>query len=417
MEFVIYEIIILAFMFLSAFFSGSETLIISANKITLTTLAEKRKFGSKRALSILDNMEEALSMILIGNNIVNIAATAFIVYVGKKSFELKETEIFFVTFLQSIIFLLACEIIPKVLARANANTFLRLFSFPMVSCIFVLKPFINGSLYVSNKLKDLLDLERSNYSTQEAREEINVLFKMGEKAGIIDESHQLFIDEILTMHEISVGEIMTPTIELVSVEKKQSIKEVVKRIEKTRFSRIPVYEERVDNIIGYIFYRDLFKGKAKKIIDIMRPVVYVPVTKKIYDLYQQMMNDKNYIVFVVNEYGAVEGIVTREDIAEEVVGEIQTKDHIQEDLITKISSNKYLLTGTLNIEYFSRYFKIKIKKQGFETLAGFITYLLGYFPQEGEKIKYENIIFNIESSTEKSINKISAVINYKKMKK
>jgi putative hemolysin len=353
-------------------------------------------------------------MILIGNNIVNISATVFIVHVASTAFNLKEPEILIVPLIQSIFFLLFCEILPKIVARAEAEKLLRYLALPILFLMFMLKPFVKITLYISHKIKDIFHLKSSGYSVQKAREEINVLFKIGEQAGIIDESHQVLIDEILSLHDITVSEVMTPTIEITCVEKKQSIREVVKCIEQTRFSRIPVYEDRVDNIIGYIYYKDLFKYKKTKTVEeLMRKTAFVPVTKKIYQLYKEMKTNNKYIVFGVNEFGAVEGIVTREDIAEEVVGEIQTKDHFEEDIITKISVNKYSFNGSLDIEYFSRYFNVNIKKEGFETVAGFLTFLLGYFPVKGEKITYKNFVFIIDSSTEKSISRVSLIINKK----
>ncbi len=399
---------------MSAFFSGAETIIISASQISLSALRDNKKYGARQALYVLSNMENALGMLLIGNNIVNIAATSLVVYVATMAFKIKSSQLLFVTIIQSLIFLLICEIIPKVISRAYANNLLRILALPIIIMIFILKPLVKISLFVSNLVKKIFNYEHSEYSANKAREEINILFKLGEKAGIIDENHHTLIDEILLFHKKTVSEVMTPTIEIVSIEQKQGIRSLCRLIAETRFSRIPVYSEKIDNIVGYAYYRDFLTLKNVKIADVMRPAVYVPATKQIFSLYQEMRTNKKHLVFAVNEYGGVEGLVTREDIAEEVVGEIQTKDHFEEDLIVRESSKKFSFNGLLDIDYFSRYFNVKIEKKGFETVAGFLGFLLGYIPAEGEKIKYERILFNIDTATDKVISRISVTISYKK---
>ncbi|MGL4368291.1 MAG: transporter associated domain-containing protein, partial [Spirochaetota bacterium] len=194
-----------------------------------------------------------------------------------------------------------------------------------------------------------------------------------------------------------------------SIEVDAPVAELFSLIEKTHFSRIPVYRERVDNIIGYVYYRDIIEEEGKKIeciSDIMRKPVYVPMTKTLYSLYTEMQKKKNHIVFVVTEHGAVAGVVTREDIAEEIVGEIQTRDHPREDLVTVISDNRYLVDGTTDVDFFARMFRIKIEKKGFETVGGMVCYLFGYIPEEQEKIDFEGLTLSVDSATERAVVRI-----------
>ena len=167
----------------------------------------------------------------------------------------------------------------------------------------------------------MLNLKSARYSFISSRDDIGLLFKMGVSQGVIDEDHHEYIREILSFNEVTAHEVMTPLIDVVSIERKQSIRHCIKLIDATRFSRIPVYEDRVDNIIGYVYYRDLMDDlQIESIDDLLIKPDFVPSTKKIHDLFHMMQEKKVPIVFVVNEFGAVDGIVTKEDIAEEIVG-------------------------------------------------------------------------------------------------
>ncbi|MCP4132590.1 MAG: HlyC/CorC family transporter [bacterium] len=404
---IIYEIIIFILIVLSAFFSGAETALVSSNRLKLESFAKSGKRRARRSLRILDNIEDAMGMILIGNNVVNIAATSFIAYVAVELGRNGEWEQFAVTIVQTIVFLLLCEVSPKVVAKVKAESYLMFFSYPIRWLMFALRPLNRVSLFIPGLLKKLFKIEEGSLLPVRSRDEIDLLFRVGEKEGIIDEDHQSYISEILSFKDIAADNVMVPTIDITSVDIGCSVKNLVELITKTKFSRIPVYEGRVDNIIGYIFFRDIIKNPGiKKISEIITRPYYVPETKKISELYMEMQEKAIPVSFVVNEYGAVTGMVTHEDIAEEIVGEIQTEDHPEESLITKMDSKKYLLRGDTDIDYFNKYFSLEIEKKGFETVAGYITYELGKIPRKGEEIKLNKNKLIVEEATERSVEKV-----------
>ena len=410
LEYLYYEAVIFILIIFSAFFSGIETALISASPIKLSSIKGNGRRRAERALKIIRRIEDALGTTLIGNNISNIAATAFITFIATKAFLMNESELLIVTSVQTVIFLLTCEIVPKIIARSRAESFLMLFSLPISILITFSKPAVRVSLLFANTLRNLFNFESSHYSQIHSKDEIDILFRIGEREGVIDKNHQDFVSEFLSFHQITANEVMVPTIDIVSIEKKKGIHQLVKLIDKTRFSRIPVYEDRVDNIIGFIFFRDLLEKKEiQSIDDILQKPYYIPETKKIFELFQEMQEKKIPLVFVVNEYGGVEGIVTPEDIAEEIVGEIQTRDHPDEELIKKLSKNRYLLSGSLDIDFFQKRFGIDIEKRGFETLAGYITYMLGRIPKKGDEASFEKYKFLIEEATAKSVEKVILV--------
>ncbi len=408
MEYLIYEILIGVFILMSAIFSGTETAVTSSNSIKLRALAEKGNKLASMSINILDNIEDALSMVLIGNNFANVAATAFIVFVATKAFMFHESEVFIVTTVQTIFFLIFCEILPKTIARSRAETYLMVLSYPIYILLLIFKPAVKVSLVFSSWLKSLLNIDNLKYSVIGSRDEIGTLFKMGEKEGIIDEDHNSFVTEILSFRNLTANEVMTPTIDVFSIEEKQSIKQLIKLIDETRFSRIPVYQERVDNIIGYIHFKDFLKnGIVKNISDIVQKPYYVPSTKRISELYLEMQDNNIPLVFVVNEFGGIQGLITDEDIAEEIVGEIQTRDHPEEELIKEIKENRYLLSGSLDIDFFQKQFDVFIEKKGFETIAGFVTYRFGKIPKKGESFEYGGHIFTVFDATDRSVEKVA----------
>ncbi|MBN2039957.1 MAG: HlyC/CorC family transporter [Spirochaetes bacterium] len=418
LEYIIYHIIVAFFILSSAIFSGSETSLTSANFIALRTLSESGIKRAKKCMLLLDNIEESLSMILIGYNLANVAATSFIVFLATKAFLLDDNGVLIVTLVQMFFFLAFCEIFPKTIARSKADSFLLFFAYPLSALLIILKPAVKLSLLFSKKLKKIMNYTDTSGFLIGSRDEIGTLFQLGEKEGIIDEDHQAFVLEILSFNEITAEEIATPTIDMISVELKQSIRNLVKIIESTRFSRIPIHEERVDNIVGYIHYRDILRNrKIKKIEEIMKKPFFVPSTKRIYELFLEMQENNEPLVFVVNEFGAVEGLISYEDIIEEIVGEIQTRDHPEEILIRKVNSTRYILDGGLDVDYFNRKFGLSINKKGFSTIAGLVTYKLAKIPKKGDSFTLDNYTFTVNEVTDRSVEKVAVELSGKGKKK
>ncbi len=394
-------------MFLSFFFSGTETALLTSNRFYLESLSKTGNRRAKLSLTIIDHIEDSMGMTLIGNNIVNISSAAFITYIATTAFMLDDLALLIVTAVQTIFFLIICEVTPKVVARARADAFLMMFAYPIKILLVIMKPAVRFSLLFSGFLKSMLGITESDRRSIRSRDEIDILFKIGEEEGVINVEHHEYVSEILSFRGMTAREIMTPTIDIVSIDLEAGMRELADLIVRTRYSRIPVYSGRVDNLIGYVFYRDILKHRSmKKITEIMNKVHYVPTTKRIVALYAEMVENLIPMVFVVDEHGAVVGMVTHEDIAEEVVGEIQTRDQSEEELIVELGRGKFLLSGKMDIEYFMRSFNIHIDKKGFETLAGFLEYRVGRIPKKGDRLDHEKYTFIIDEATDRSIEKV-----------
>jgi putative hemolysin len=406
-HYMLYAVSIVMIMIILFFFSGVETALLTSDRIHLEDMSRTGSRSARRSLAILDNIENAIIMIQIAISIFQISAAAFVTYLATEAFSVDEPTLYLVVAVQTIVFLLMCELSPKIIARARAERFLMLSSYPVAFLMIVFRPLTAFGFAVSGTLKKIAHITDSGRTILKSRDEIDMLFKIGEQEGVIDEEHHVYVSEILSFRDITAREVMTPTIDIMSVELQQDIRDLIDIFARTRFSRIPVYEGRVDNLIGYVFYRDILTIRnCKRIQEVMNNVHYVPTTKKIVELYSEMLENLIPMVCVVNEYGAVVGMVTHEDIAEEIVGEIHSRDQSEEELISELGRERYLVSGKLDIEYFMKRFHVPIEKKGFETLSGFIASRMGKIPKKGDRFSYDSYTFTIEEATERSIDKV-----------
>ena len=406
----IYQLIIVFFAVASAFFSSIETAIMSSRRISIETLSKKGNSSAIRSLNILDNLEDAIGMVLISNNISNIAATAFLTYVVTKVYSYNDTQLLLITVIQTMFILLFCEIGPKIISKGNSESFLMFFSLPIVFLMKFFKPLIRIALFFSETITGIFKIKQGEVSPIKSRDDIATFISIGRKEGIIDEEKNLYLSEILSFKNAHAYEIMIPDVDIISVDADESYKNIISVIERTRFSRIPVYKNTKDNFIGYIYYRDLIKNPHSKIEEILINPAFIPETKNVFDIYNKMQKERIPLLFVTDEYGNTTGMLTFEDIAEEIVGEIQTDDHPSEKIITKLTEKKYLLSGRLDIDYFQRYFNIEINKIHFETLAGFIMSLNGEIPDKGDHIRFKEYEFIIEETGLRTIDKVLFIL-------
>jgi len=416
-SYLFYHIMISVCIVFSAFFSATETALLSSRRLSIETLVHRGHKGAVRSLYILDHVEIAISMVLIGNNIFNISSAAFITYVLTMAYNLNDTYLIIATIIQTVFFLFVCEIIPKLFSKSKAESFLISFSLLLIIFMKILGPAAKTFLSFTEFLKRRLNIKTPGSGFLDSREDIATFFSIGHKDGIIDSDNRSYVSEFLSFRDSQAYEIMIPFADVVSIDVDSSIKDLVTLIEKSKFSRIPVYENSRNNITGYVYYRDLLKGGVGQIRDILISPVFIPETRNIFDIYNDMSRRKIPLVFVVNEYGETSGFITFEDIAEEIVGDIDTSDHPGEDTIVMITERKYQLSGRLDIDYFIRYFGIDIRKRHFETLAGFLMSINGIIPEKGDHIQYEGYEFIVEETCTRTIEKVTMILPAKKKKK
>jgi putative hemolysin len=377
---------------LSAFFSSSETAFLSCRKIRIRHLMEE---GNKKAGLIHKMMEEPdklVAAIVIGNNIVNVTASAIATSLAITIFgsEGIGVAIGVMTFL----ILLVGEITPKGVAVKNAERLSLAFAKPLYYLTKVLSPVATVLTAITKFVIRLMGgtLDRSPFL---AEGEFKTLLTVAEEEGSLEESERERLYNVFEFSDTVVKEVMTPRTDMVCLDIQASLDEARDIAVRTGYSRIPVYEENVDHITGILYAKDLLQhpDDTHRLQDILREPYFIPETKKVDELLQEMQKSKIHLAIVVDEYGGTAGIVTIEDLLEEIVGEIFDEYDVTRTPIRKLDEHTALINGMVPIDKVNDLLGIKIPENGFETIGGFMLDQFGRIPSEGEKISFDHVDF------------------------
>ena len=387
-------IIIILCVIMSAYFSATETAFNTFNRIRMKGYAEKGNKKAQRALKLADNYDTLISTILVGNNIVNILsaslATIFFarLFAGIDSIT-EDINATISTAVMTVVVLTFGEIIPKTLAKQFPEKF-SMFSAPFINALLiVLTPitFVFGSLQ-----KLLFMIFKKDKDTGMTEEELISIIEEAEEDGNIDEEESTLIKSAIEFNDLEVGDIFTPRIDITAVEKEVTKEELEGIFSESGYSRIPVYENDLDNIIGIIYYKDFYTtvyNRTSPITEIIKPVIYVTKSMKINDLLKELQEKQLHLAVVTDEYGSTAGIVTLEDILEEIVGEIWDEhDEIIEE-IKEIGENEYIVSGMANIEKLFDELDLDEPEEKIEstTVNGWAMDTLGRIPEEGDSFE------------------------------
>jgi CBS domain containing-hemolysin-like protein len=285
----------------------------------------------------------------------------------------------------SAVILLTGEIIPKYLAREFADQTIMATMLPLRVVSYILYPFVIGASAVSNRLVQTSSTKTDNIYHLFDRDDIKGLVKESESAGIVDKRDSAVIHKVIELGEQQVYEAMTPRTDIIGVEISSDISEVLTLFIESGFSKLPVYEDNLDNIKGILLAKDLFKSPAN-LKEIIREVGFIPETKKSFEVLNDLLEKKNSIAIVVDEHGGTAGIVTVEDLLEELFGEIQDEFDVEEEIFRRTENGTFLISAKIEIDRINERFDLKIEKGDYETLAGYITTKLGRIPAQGETV-------------------------------
>lgn len=402
---------------LSAFFSASETsmLSVSRKKLRDAISGEKESMNFENQLRISNRY---LTVILILNNVVNILisslSTIFLIKIlpnGSSEGLILAVVTIFVT----ILVVIFGEITPKLYARTNASTFFKI-SFPVIKLFdLILRPIVFVLNAFSNAVSRIFT--KKNVEPFISSEDILFEIDTGKRIGVIEAEEGAILKGALRLKSTYVKEIMVPRIEMVTLESNLNLKEAIKQFDESKYSRLPVYSESVDHIIGICYSKDIIsvineKGKDvldKMIVkDVMRPPYFVPETKKIDDLLHEMRYMKMHIAIVVDEYGGTAGLVTLEDVLEELTGEIFDEYDVDEDRdqITRMDKNTYIVDGLTPINSIEREIGISFPESEFETIGGYLLKIFERVPRPGEIVETNDFTIKVLESNRLRIIKI-----------
>lgn len=393
-QFIILTILLL----LSGSFAGSEIAFIVANKLKIEVKARKNELSAKNALYFINNPATFFSTILIGNNVVNIALASLSALFLTSLFELSDLSILLIS---TFFILLFGEIIPKYFSRELSDRVLLLVAIPLRVISILIYPFVKLSSLLSEKLTQGSSIAAGSMSHLFDREDVKVLVSESKKAGVVDKRESDIIEKVIELGEQLVYEAMTPRIDIIGLEISESIDEAITTFIDSGFSKLPVYKENLDNIKGIILVKDIFKSPSD-IKSILRDISFIPETKKSFEVLNEFLENKISVAVVVDEHGGTAGIVTMEDILEELFGEIKDEFDVEKEIHRKITENTYIVSGKVETDLLSELYKLNFPEGDFETIGGYIVSALGRIPAEGEKVKIDNFeILIVRASPQK----------------
>ena len=367
---------------LSAFFSSSEFAYVMASKIKIELRSRKNNLAAKNAFYYINKPEVFFSTILISNNIVNIAFSSLVAYFLTNIFLFSDIQILLIT---TFLLLVFGELLPKYVAREFADIFILITALPLRIVTIILYPFVA----LTSKLSSVLIRGKKDEEAVEAdifdKEEFHTILTESTEAGNVEQDDFDIINTILEMRETRVNDVMTPRTDIVGIEISSSIEYAIETFIESGYSKLPVYEENLDNIKGIIIIYDMFKN-PQTLDSIMREVIYVPETKQIIETLNELLEKQMSIAVIVDEFGGTAGIVTVEDIIEEMLGEIRDEYDVEEEVCRMIDQNKYLISGKVEIDHINEEFGLDIPEGDYATIAGYLTNALGRIPIKGETL-------------------------------
>lgn len=393
---------------LSSFFSSSETALMSLNKMRIRYMMDEGIKNSAYINKLIENPSNTLSTILIGNNITNIGSSALATSISIKLWG--NTGVGIATGIMTVLVLIFGEITPKSLAAENAEKVALRVAKPIYALNLILTPLIKVLIFLTNIFLKLLGGKSTNNLPSITEEELKSMVNVSQEEGVLEVEEKEMIYNVFEFGDSQIKDVMVPRTDMISVDVTSSYEDLITIFKSEQFSRIPIYEDSYDNIIGILYVKDLMFADVKKdnfdVTDYMREPYFTYEFKNTSDLFAEMRKEKIHISIVLDEYGGTAGIVTIEDLIEEIVGEIEDEYDKEEREIQKIKDNEYIVYGKTKISDVNEVFETDIQCRNFDSIGGFIIDTLGKIPEKGEEIKYENITMIIDETNKNRIEKI-----------
>ena len=402
-------VIIVICIIFSAYFSATETAFSTFNRIRMKNMAEKGNKKAAKVLALADNYDTLISTILIGNNLVNILSTslATILFIGlfNNNQEIGSTVS---TVVMTVIVLIFGEITPKTLAKKRPEAFV-VFSAPIIKVILIiLFPLSIIFKGWQNLLSKLFKKDEDEGVTED--ELISIIEEAEEEGGLDKEDGEL-IKSAIEFNELEVGDVFTPRIDITAVSKDAEYEEVARIFSDSGYSRLPIYDGDIDNIIGIVYYKDFFNeafAEDSKVTEISKPVIYVAKTQKINDLLKDLQNKQMHMAVVLDEYGSTAGIVTLEDILEEIVGEIWDEHDERVEEIQQVGEKEYIVSGMASISKVLDTFDIDEEPDS-SNANGWAMEVLGKMPEVGDTFEEYGLSVEILETNGKRVEHLKIV--------
>ena len=409
-------IILILLLVLSGFFSSAETSLTTVSTIRLLSLAEQ---GNKRAQTVLKIRKDSgkmLSAILIGNNIVNLTASSLATTLAINL--LGSATVGIATGILTFLVLMFGEITPKTLATIHAEKFALSYANVISWLMKILTPVIFIINHLSRFILKLLHVDPNAKPSFMTEHELRTIVDVSHENGVIESDERQMINNVFDFGDSTAKDIMIPRVDMVCADIDSTYEELLEIFRAERFTRIPVYEENTDNVIGIVNMKDFIlfdheKEKNFSIRDYLRQPLYTYEYKKTAELMLEMRKTFNNIVIVLDEYGATAGLITLEDMLEEIVGEIRDEyDQDEEDDVKEVAPDEYLVNGSAKLDDLNDRLGLELESEDYDSIGGLVIGLLDHLPEEGEEVDYENLHLKVEEMDKNRIGKIRIQIHH-----
>ncbi len=408
-SFLMVSAMIVLFLFLEGFLSGSEIAMVSADRKRLSRFAHAGPRSARLTYRVLQEPSWYLSTTLAGSNLAEVANAALVTSIligiyGSKG------DLYAFLILTPLILIFG-EILPKTLFQQKADRWIQ----KIVPVIWVLSFFLYPLVWFMSKISGILlrlPREERNRGIFYSREELQFLLQAEGEQSDMKPMEKAMIHRIFRFSTTKVKEVMIPLVEVVALEENLGVAEAISQVRQANYSRYPVFRERVDNIVGILHSFDLLfaQGREQTIQPLLRPISFFPETKPVDELLLHLQRNQESMAAVVDEYGGAVGIVTMEDILEEVVGEIEDEYDLSQPLYKKVGPRKFLINARMEIDHLNEILKLGLPKGDYETLGGFVLERLGRVPLAGEGFRFKGILFEVQKADERSVSEVSVTL-------
>ena len=397
----------------SGFFSASETALMSLSRIKIRHMEEDGVRGAKLVGSLLEDSNRLLTSILIGNNIVNIAATSistslFITLWGAQG-------VAAATALMTVLVLIFGEITPKTISANTPEKVSLIVAKPIKLFMIILKPVVGIFNIITKIIFKLLGVDDHGVRPFITEEELKTMVNVSHEEGLLEIEEREIINNVFEFGDMQAKEAMVQRLDIVAIDVEDSYEEIIELFKTEKLSRMPVYEETIDDIIGILNIKDVIFLSDEEIVNFdvkkyIRDPFFTYEFKKITQLLEEMKKDKSQMAIVVDEYGGTAGLITIEDLVEVIVGDIEDEYDEEEDEIEVISSNEFLVEGSTKISDVNEVLGINLESEEFDSIGGYIIGYIKHIPEENEVIEVDRVKFNIESVDKNRIKKIRIIL-------
>lgn len=409
---IIQLITIIILLAMSAFFSSSETALTTVSTIRLKSLADNGSKNAKLVLTLKENPDKMLSAILIGNNIVNIAASSITTIFVQEMWD--SWAISIGSGVLTLLVLVFGEITPKTAATGYANKFSLFVAKPIWFLTKVLTPIIVVINFLASCIMKLFRININEKESTFTEEELRTIMDVSHEEGVIEEEEREMINNVFDFGEAEAKEIMIPRIDMCMINVDATYNEVFEIFKENRYTRLPVYQDTTDNVIGIINIKDLIfydNTTEFKVTDYLRDVYYTYEYKKLSELMNEMRKDSVNITIVLDEYGAAVGLITIEDLLEEIVGDIRDEyDYDEEESLKEIAPNEYLVDGQTKLDDVNDVLGLSLVSEDYDSIGGYIIGSLDRLPLTGDKVESDNVTLVVEQMDKNRIDKIHIYI-------